>query len=650
MPADNLAYYEVDTAEDKSDSTGLTDSAASVTEEHIEKRGKSGHVAHLDNLKGSRTGYEVSLEVGCSAACDAGGECDEKEYSCGDSRVCEVAADTAEETLNYYDSENGAYDAVPYVCACGEVKSEKETGYRRGEVEHGLSLLGDDVEEELGEHTYAYAEEDVEECSETEENYRRNGCGSECDEHVSHNGLGGVLSLNVRRGRYYKLFHGLSPLLKLCLTSLVRAVRGLSKTVVLYERTVCRTYVSTAATLHTEGDTEVLKTLHSVVDIGDVECLGEVGGVQSHGTYVHALTAVDTSGGRSLGCILDVHNGETAGSLEHGLVKGAYRVTHHRSAVEHLADFFLSTACRLDNVLNGSTDGHEQILRLFDCATVYGYTSLNERHTGENELCESCEGGYVDYENACVCRELALGNNDAGGVEHRYSLCALRIERGKRLNGNLLVILEYSYELLDTLRLVILYREDEFLDSADVLVENFDTLVDILGVVEHGASVTGEVGLTLCAVDNDGANFSLSCRIKLYRGGEACAAKTYETGLAYCREEGVEILNYGGSDALVDGHESVALNSYYGNVVACAVDVGIELYNLTGNGGVDGRGHEAARLSDKLTDLYFVTDLNHGGGRRAEMLRHREENFLRGFHLHGLHVRSVLVVRNVGVT
>ena len=138
-------------------------------------------------------------------------------------------------------------------------------------------------------------------------------------------------------------------------------------------------------------------------------------------------------------------------------------------------------------------------------------------------------------------------------------------------------------------------------------------------------------------------------QLKEVAGGKI-SGETYETGLTYSREEGVEVLNYRGSNAFVDGHESVALDSYYSYVVTRAVDVGIDLCNLSGYRGVDGRRNKAARLSDELTDLYSVAYLNHGGSGCAEVLRHREEDFLRGFHLNSRHVRCVLVMRNVGVT
>ena len=82
---------------------------------------------------------------------------------------------------------------------------------------------------------------------------------------------------------------------------------------------------------------------------------------------------------------------------------------------------------------------------------------------------------------------------------------------------------------------------------------------------------------------------TLLCRVKLCRSGEACAAETYDTGIANCEEERVEILDYGRCNAVCHGHKAVTLDSYSHNLSSCRCGEGLDLSYLTGYGGVDGR-------------------------------------------------------------
>ena len=95
--------------------------------------------------------------------------------------------------------------------------------------------------------------------------------------------------------------------------------------------------------------------------------------------------------------------------------------------------------------------------------------------------------------------------------------------------------------------------------------------------------------LTLCAVDDNGVDVAVLCSVELCCGGEACSAKTYYTTLADSRKEGVKICYLGSSDVLAYGHKSVTLDSYSRYFSTCGGGEGLDLGDLTGHGGIDGR-------------------------------------------------------------
>ena len=181
VPLDYLAANEVDKADNECDCTGLTDSTAVCANEKLED-GRSaccslcalvevgeGSCACRDLGNSFTEEGEVEERSDSRAAC-YGCEGEKHKYASRDSGVNDVLTETAEEALNYYDSENGTESSLPELNVGGKVEREKKTGYGCGEIADRLLLLYAEVEDELSRYCADNAGEDEEKCLDAEEN------------------------------------------------------------------------------------------------------------------------------------------------------------------------------------------------------------------------------------------------------------------------------------------------------------------------------------------------------------------------------------------------------------------------------------------------------------------------------------------------
>ena len=74
-----------------------------------------------------------------------------------------------------------------------------------------------------------------------------------------------------------------------------------------------------------------------------------------------------------------------------------------------------------------------------------------------------------------------------------------------------------------------------------MLEQEADAHNDVVGVLDHTASVRGDVRLALCGVDDHGVDVATLCGGELDRGGEACSAEADDTRLTNCVDQTVEV-------------------------------------------------------------------------------------------------------------
>ena len=184
--------------------------------------------------------------------------------------------------------------------------------------------------------------------------------------------------------------------------------------------------------------------------------------------------------------------------------------------------------------------------------------------------------------------------------------------------------------MLDALGLVVLDDHVDLLGLIE-LQHGADAIGQQLAVVQHGAGVGGDVGLALGAIDADVVHL-LGLDVQLYRGGEAGAAEAHRAAGADGVHKALEIRDLRGGEPLVGLLQAVSLDD--DAHAAGTVEGGdlLHLFHGAGHAGVDGSGHEAARLCDELPHLHDVSRLDHRLCRRANVHGHRDGDHSRHGH------------------
>jgi len=204
----------------------------------------------------------------------------------------------------------------------------------------------------------------------------------------------------------------------------------------------------------------------------------------------------------------------------------------------------------------------------------------------------------------------ALGVAAAQGLHHHGSL----------LLGNDLV------HGVDAVALVVLHADDDLV-HAEHLGQELGAANDLLGPLQHGAVVAGDVGLALRAIDDDGVHLADAAG-DLHVGGERSAAHADDAGVLddlhhLLHAEGIGIR--GGLDLFAHLVLHVVFNDHRRDVAAHGIGAGFHCLHRAGNAGVD-RGAQSVEFADLLAHLHVVPGLDQGRAGRAKVHRHGDDH------------------------
>ena len=133
------------------------------------------------------------------------------------------------------------------------------------------------------------------------------------------------------------------------------------------------------------ADVVACAALHAIHDVGVFQLLHHVSvlkvihehRLQAHGTHAHALAAADTGGILTAALLIAAEGKDRVGTLTHGNIHIVLRITHHGAAHQNLLGGLCKAAGLLDNILNGSTYGNDQVLGLGNSAAGNGDHTLD---------------------------------------------------------------------------------------------------------------------------------------------------------------------------------------------------------------------------------------------------------------------------------
>ena len=229
---------------------------------------------------------------------------------------------------------------------------------------------------------------------------------------------------------------------------------------------------------------------------------------------------------------------------------------------------------------------------------------------------------------------------------------ALRILDGERLDGDALraETRDSLLHRLDGGGLVVLYR-DNALRLGEEAEHQPEPVDDLVRRLEHNAVVAVEIRLTLDAVDDKPLDFLIRRRGQLDRRRERSAAEADYSGLA----DALQILLR--VDVLIV-RERLPLGRLLVKAVVLDDDAVLEgprrrhaqrhVLHSAGNARKHGRGDESVVVAEPRADQHAVALRDDGRVRRADVLRHRENELARRKIMLDLLVRGqIFVLRRV---
>ena len=357
--------------------------------------------------------------------------------------------------------------------------------------------------------------------------------------------------------------------------------------------------------------------------------------LQAHGAHAHALAAADALG---LGHILLLIAGKGqhgAGALTHGNIHIILGKTHHGAAHNQLVGILPQAAAGIEQVGNGGADGALNVLGLDDAGAGDGDDLAHHGHTGVNGLVNRTGGVEVKNAAAGVSGELAGGNLPAGDGLAELLFSALGVTGVQHLHHHR--SLQLSDGLVQHVRRVLLVglHADVDLIHTEAFGQKGSALDDLLGPLQHGAVVAGDIGLALGSVNKDIVHLA-QAGADLHMGGEGRAALADDAGVL---DDLYQLL---GSQAVRIGHGMnvrahgvllVVFNDHAHHGAAHREGAGLHGLYSAGNAGMNGCGYETAGLADQLAHSNLVAHGNHGLARRTDVHRHGNDHLSRGCQL-----------------
>ena len=178
-----------------------------------------------------------------------------------------------------------------------------------------------------------------------------------------------------------------------------------------------------------------------------------------------------------------------------------------------------------------------------------------------------------------------------------------------------------ALEALDALRLVLFNGDDDALGLV-VFLQHQDAIPHLVGAVQHGTGVAGDVRLALCAVDDDGFDLAQIFHHQLDSGGEACTALTDHTTVVDSVDETFQVVNIRGSQGLQGFVAAIGCNGDGFDVVAGELHKVVHRSDGARDTGVDRSRDEAAGFPDELSHLNSVAALDYRHSRDANVHGH----------------------------
>ena len=124
---------------------------------------------------------------------------------------------------------------------------------------------------------------------------------------------------------------------------------------------------------------------------------------------------------------------------------------------------------------------------------------------------------------------------------------------------------------------------------------------------DHLAVVRGDIGLTLCRVDDQRVHSLFG--VQLHVGGEACTAHAHQSAFPHCLEETLFIGDSGRTDIRRNGLFAVGFDLHHGTCPAVGHTVGGNCLDFAGNTGVDRHCHECVGIADLLPHQHGIPRL-----------------------------------------
>ena len=253
--------------------------------------------------------------------------------------------------------------------------------------------------------------------------------------------------------------------------------------------------------------------------------------VKAYGAGLHAAAAAYAGALLIASCVLFIEYQYAVGALhDHYLVVGGAKACH-AAAHYYLAGIFGIAAALAYGVGNYGSHAKAQIGGLL-YAALYGGDAADERLTLYHCIGYGLCGADVYNYDVSVQRQLLAWNFSAGDGVDQLLFRALRIfgEKGHDLYP--LAALRRTLHCGYGVGLVILDT-----DNAPLYAEGAhrgpESVHYALGFLDHEAVVAGNVGLALCAVEDNGIAVLTLAHGKLYMGGEGRAAHTADACRLY---------------------------------------------------------------------------------------------------------------------